>query len=514
MTAPRGIFAAAWATIVLSAPVAAQHDAALTGAGLRAAIIRSDSAGVSDARAAQADAREAQAAAAEKAQKPADQAEAAKKKKTPDQAAPEEKAKKAGKKEKEAAASAPEDGLVWKDRPSLRFGKNFQMDLRVKLQEEAIQSPIDLAPFGHAKTFEGHRQRLGVKGEVLQHFEFEVERDFVNGGDWKNVYVNFKYLPFAQLQAGKFKIPFGYELLTSAVDLDFVYRTRASDSIAAGRDVGVMLHGRLHKKVIQYQLGWFKHDGDNSPSLAPPVLLPGEQAGEQKGAIAGRVTIEPLKLGSTPAHLNSLSIGGSVVVSTIPEGQNNLHGHMVLSDNFFHRDFYTKGRRLRIGAEAAWAPGPYSFSAEYIRSSEQRIGLGVGNDAGLNTDLPDLTGRGWYLAGTWALTGEKKEGGIKPKRPLFQGGFGAIELAARYESLGFGSDGPAGDPESKSPRAANVRRNTERAVTFGVNWYMNKWLKLQINGINESIDDPLRGPTPDSPKTSWMSVVTQLQFVL
>ncbi len=427
------------------------------------------------------------------------------------------KEKKEAKKEekREAKAEAADaTGLFWKDRPVLQIGRNFEMGLRVKLQGVFISSQLDLAPFGYSNAPSARRERLGVKGTALQHLEYEIEYDFVKGGEWKDVYGNLKYLPFAQLQVGKFKIPFGYELLTGAVDLDFVYRTRASESLASGRDTGVMLHGRLHKKSIQYEVGYFKHDGDNSPTLTPPPLRPGEVARSQDGAFAARLTVEPLKLGKTPAHLNNLSIGGSVVVGTIPEGQNNLHGHMVLSDNFFHRDFYVNGRRLRIGAEASWAPGPYSISAEYLRSSEQRLGQGVGNEQGPDNDLPPIVGTGWYVAATWAVTGEKKEGGIKPKRPLFQGGIGAIEIGARFEKLGFASTGADTEPQSKSTRAANVRRNAERAITVGVNWYWNRWVKLQFNGIRESIDDPGRGPTPLSPKTSWMSFVTQLQFVM
>jgi hypothetical protein len=415
------------------------------------------------------------------------------------------------KKEKKAekkAEIADRTGLFWEDRPVLRVGKNFDLALKAKLQPEYIHSPIDLVPFGYPHSVDFHRARFALKGLIFQHIEFEAEREFATkAGTWQNVY---------ELQGGKFKIPFGYEWLISSDELDFVYRTRATDSLGAGRDIGVMLHGRLYKKSVSYAVGYFQHDGSKSPTYEPPPALPDDTAPTQKGAFAARVTVSPLKLGKLPARLNNLEFGLAMVSSNVTGGgQNNLHGHMLFSGNFFHRDFATNGRRLRLGADLSWAPNAFSFSAEYMRTSEQRLGQGVGNETTLNNDLPDIIGTGWYVAGTWAITGEKKEGGLKPKRPLLQGGFGAVELAARYERTGFASGSATADnPASRSPRAVYVRPNGERVFTFGVNWYWNKWVKVQFNGMRESIDDPGRGPTPLLPASSWLTFVTQLQFAM
>ena len=40
--------------------------------------------------------------------------------------------------------------------------------------------------------------------------------------------------------------------------------------------------------------------------------------------------------------------------------------------------------------------------------------------------------------------------------------------------------------------AANLLRNRNDVVTFGVNWYLNRWMKLQLNGIHEELQDPGR----------------------
>jgi phosphate-selective porin len=105
------------------------------------------------------------------------------------------------------------------------------------------------------------------------------------------------------------------------------------------------------------------------------------------------------------------------------------------------------------------------------------------------------------------VTGENRTGGVNPKRPLLQGGFGAIEVAARYDKLRFSSAGSPQEPPSRSPRAANIAANADRAWTLGVNWYVNRWVKIRFNAINETLDDPLLGPAPGY--SSMWTMVTQ-----
>jgi len=132
---------------------------------------------------------------------------------------------------------------------------------------------------------------------------------------------------------------------------------------------------------------------------------------------------------------------------------------------------------------------------------------GQGIDGG---DLSDFETSGWYVSGTWALTGEKKADGLeRPRHPLFRGGIGAVELAARLEKLTFGTVN-GGDEASTSPRADVVLGNADRAVTYGINWYLNRWIKIQGNAIQQRITDPLQGPLPE--RTSFWSSVFRFQL--
>src|SRR5207247_7059495 len=64
--------------------------------------------------------------------------------------------------------------FVWRDHPSLRAGRNFRLDFQVKLQGDARKPGDDPANFD---TFELHRARVGIDGEVFRRVQFSIERE-------------------------------------------------------------------------------------------------------------------------------------------------------------------------------------------------------------------------------------------------------------------------------------------------------------------------------------------------
>jgi phosphate-selective porin len=89
---------------------------------------------------------------------------------------------------------------------------------------------------------------------------------------------------------------------------------------------------------------------------------------------------------------------------------------------------------------------------------------------------------------------------------------GAVELAARLEELRFGSVRTGGEPPSSSPRATNILANRDRILTLGVNWYLNRFGRVTVNGTREDLQDPRR--TPILGRTRFWGAVLRLQFVL
>jgi phosphate-selective porin len=156
--------------------------------------------------------------------------------------------------------------------------------------------------------------------------------------------------------------------------------------------------------------------------------------------------------------------------------------------------------------EAEWNPGSLGFRGEFIRAAEQRIGQGLGD-----VDLSDYVGRSWYVSAAWVMTGEEKAGGVTPRGALFRQGIGAVEVAGRLESLRFGSASREG-PAFTNPRADHVAPNEVRVWTTGLNWYPNRWVRLQGNAVREAFSDAARAPIAGEP-TYWSGIL-RLQVVL
>ena len=407
------------------------------------------------------------------------------------------------------AVAAGEDGFFWDNRPGIRYGDWFTLEFRALLEGEVRRADPDLT--GEGATFDWSRRRVGIQGTVTEYVEYEVDYGFdaanEDSAELRDAYVDVRPAAFARVRGGKFKIPFGYERLIGPRNLDFVYRSRVSDALTPGRSVGVMAHGRAFNRLVRYGVGVFTDGGDQAPDFEPVELLPDEQATEEGRTWAARATLAPLRLTSLPGKYNNLELGGAFTSGTVPEGRNHLQGETVFGGSFFDRQYYTNGPRKRFGLELSWAIGPASIAAEYLVARESREGQGVGNEGQIDDDLPEIEGRGWYIAGTWVVTGENRDGGVNVKRPFLQGGFGAVEVAARFEKLRFASAGSPAEPPSRSPRAANIAANADRAWTLGVNWYVNRWVKVRFNAINEQLDDPELGPAPGS--SSLWTMVTQ-----
>ena len=397
--------------------------------------------------------------------------------------------------------------------PSIRAGGWFRADLRVKFKHDFRTFDPEIS------TEEGELSsvrefRVGVEGYITKHLEYAIDRELRNefsdffklrtretSALWRDIYGNFRYFRRFQLRFGQFKIPFGMDQLKYSTEGEFVNRSLIGNFLAPGRDVGLMLHGRWSDGRIAYQAGWFRNDGWRAHDKQ------GERTGER--TFAGRIVLPPVGLlpGSFLKPLRNLNLGGAFTDSPVTEGLRSLRGRTwVATYNWFDR-INVRGHRLRLGAELNWEPGPFVLKGEVIRVRDQRLGQGIRNE-----DLPDLISRGWYFTAGWVVTGEHTEGGVKPRKDLITGkGWGAVQIAARYEQLRFGSSEHPGAP-SRSSRAANIYSESERIATFGVNWYWNRFIRIQFNAAREVIEDIQHVPVRNF-DTYW-SRYLRIQFVL
>lgn len=375
--------------------------------------------------------------------------------------------------------------------PEVRFGE-FRAALRVRLHFDLRDFEPELGE--DERLF--RRARVALEGRIYDDLEYELDADLRDEQrPWRDVYLNYRRFRAAEVQVGRFKIPFGLDQLTGVFNLNFAERSLIGSQLSPARERGVMVHGRLANDTIAYQTGIFRRDGDSTRFAGPAV----------DGSWAGRLELTPWE--QSDGTLKSAQFGVNATSGTLEEGLYGLRGQSLSGYEFFS-PVYVKGRRVRLGADARWTPGPVSVQAEYIRVSDERNGQGLGD-----VDLPSALAQGWYLSGTWALTGDNKSaGGLDPSRPFPTKGIGAVELAARIEEVRFGSDGDGGEPPFTNPRAANILPNRDRILTVGVNWYLNRFGRITLNATREDFQDPVRTPEPE--RTRFWGTVLRFQIVL
>ena len=386
-------------------------------------------------------------------------------------------------------------GLVWDNRPSIVMGEDINIDVRGRAQFDwrTFDPEVD------ESTYDLRTIRLGLKGNLTRHFDWEIEREIDQAADleetierwrwgqWKDVFGNWTTFDAFSVKFGRFKVPFGLEQNTSVSDLDFAYRTRGSIKIAPGRDTGVMAHGELLDGALLYEGGVFDDDGDNGELEEERFIQEGEDLEDIGPSLALRVVGELFR--GLPVHerLKGAEFGIAYTRAHVPEGLNSLFGEEVWGYNFFDR-VYVNGTRQRLGLQADWSPGSLGFKAEWMRSSEERLGQG-----NRNQDLSDFIGTAWYTSATWILTGEDKDSDVTPNAPLFGGGIGVVEVGIRYDSLTFESESKEGT-DFTNPRADYLTPNTDDTLTFGVNWMPVRWVRVVFDGVRQSFSDVNRVP--------------------
>jgi phosphate-selective porin OprO and OprP len=370
---------------------------------------------------------------------------------------------------------APRDGgwsVRWNEHPEVEWSGRLRAEFRARIQGDnrASRAAVDQ---GEGDGFDVGRRRVAVDGTIGRVLDFQIEREIEETDPWRDVFVNYRALRAAQIQAGQFKIPFGLEETTSGANLDFMYRSIVSTRLAPGRDNGVMLHGRVGGRSLGYEIGVFAHDGDNARPKGGTRVFGGRTA-------AGRLTYEPFR--HSKSTLSDFQVAVAFTCSSLPEGFPAVRGRSVLGVSFFDSDVWVEGGRTRDGMHVRWRPGRFSLASELMRVSDARRGQSPSG-----ADLPPFLAHGWYVSGAWVVAGAPRAARVnQPPRPLFQGGFGAIQVAMRLERLSLGS-ASGFESLSTSPRAEFVMGNRDTAVTMGLAWHLNQWVVVKGNVVREEI---------------------------
>jgi phosphate-selective porin len=366
-----------------------------------------------------------------------------------------------------SAQREPGTGLTWDKRPTIVFGKDSHVDLRARVQTDYLvrdDSAEDAGSLPFADRLSLTRKRVGLDGVLFDRLSFQIEGELGDDRPWRDVYADLRISRALRVRAGHFKLPFSHEQMTSASDLDFIARAAVVDDLSPSRDIGVMVHGRVANRAIEYEAGVFEADGATGLWEANAVRT-----------LAGRVTVAPLRERKTRGS-EAFEMSAAWLRTDLPEGREGPSGHLVMGQTFFRR-LFVNGTRTRLNAGVAWNGSRVSMRGELLRSSDTRIGQGV--DGGT---LSNLVSTGGYVAGLFHLVPAGAGSRDFPLR--------ALDLTGRFDRLSFGSAARGGEA-FLNPRADHVAPIARNAWTGGANWHLNRWVKVQANAVREQLVDPL-----------------------
>lgn len=332
---------------------------------------------------------------------------------------------------------------------SLKIGGRLHVQGVFGQQDDALDRNVgDYENNGHMR-----RVRLAASGKAAANIKFKLQFEFAGGvAEVRDVYAIYSGLPiFDAIKVGHFKEPIGLDQLGSSNDMTFIERN-ASYDMTPGRNMGVSLRNVYDDIRTGYEIGAFMNTNDVGTVIDNAINY------------SGRVWHAPYMSDDGEIH-SHLALGYSYrdprtntySLDTKPEVDNtNTWLNTGGISNVDVQEMYA--------AEAVFGIGCFGFQGEYITSEVSRT-----------DNLSDLSFNSWYAEASLFLTGESKnyrlsDGTVARTTPMSSfgnGGYGALELAARYGETDFSDQ--------------DINGGEMRVLTLGINWHLNYNTKLVLN---------------------------------
>ncbi|VAW77490.1 Phosphate-specific outer membrane porin OprP; Pyrophosphate-specific outer membrane porin OprO [hydrothermal vent metagenome] len=303
-----------------------------------------------------------------------------------------------------------------------------------------------------SRDSEFRRARLFVSGKAFDDWRYRFEYDFAANNDFriKSAWVGYNGFKAFSIRAGNVLEPFSLEGMTSSNNITFMERG-------------------LPKAFTQnYKMGALVNTYGHNWSAAVGLFDGNIRNGSKDGwAGVARVTAAAVRNKRRLMHVGAAleyREPDEVSFSTRPES--NLASGLAGTGTLRNVD-----NTMTAGLEFAAVYNSFSLQSEYMQVSLER-----------NNQRSDPGFSGWYVYGSWFLTGEYrrynvKKGAFKQIRPKSK--YGAWELAARYSKV---------DLEDKS-----ITGGEESNITLGANWYLNRYVRFMANYVRVDADPDSRG---------------------
>ena len=346
-----------------------------------------------------------------------------------------------------STSQAQDLNVNWKGAPEFSSADgNYKMKLRGRILTDWGTVNDNSGKVVDATEFRA--VRLGVEGVVMKDVKYKLELGFEgNKTSVADASIEGALKPVS-IVVGQFKTPTSLEEQTSGRYTTFMERASFTDAFSFGRQIGVA--AKYSQNDVTFKAGVFQGNANGG-------------AGKIQGrTYASRVTFTP-KLKNGFVHVGASAFHrendqGDLTVRYRQRVPSPVSGRYVNTDNINAKSdtFY--------GVELAGVMGPLSVQGEW--GWMKANGLTGGTDAKFN---------GGYVDVSYFITGESrgyKNGAfsrVKVANPVFEGGNGAWQIAARYDVIDL------------TDTVAAVVGGKQTSYIVGVNWHLNDYARFMTN---------------------------------
>jgi phosphate-selective porin OprO/OprP len=361
--------------------------------------------------------------------------------------------------------------------------EEFQLRFRVleQIDYNGYLGPQGLSPTSTTSGFYLPRSRYYFQGRVTKPITYDLsfQRSYTTF-NFFNAFLNFNYDPRLQIRVGRSKVPFTYEFYKINVwRLIAPERSVWVNNYQSNRDIGITAWGGLFENRVEYAV--MLHNGPRN----------GFQAYDYPKTVAAFLNFKPFQT-REDSFLRDFNIGGSldygyqnnpavpavfrtnvnasnVALNSNDPTNNATLPFLALNNNVMekglrdlwelHVAYYYKGLSL-LGA---WDSGFNSYALPHSPSVR-------------------VPTSGYFVEAAYLITGEtiRERSTIDPisRFDLRPGkfGLGAFEPHARYSEMFLNRDiftAGLADP--------NLWTNRVQLIDVGVNWYLNRFVKIYFD---------------------------------
>jgi phosphate-selective porin OprO/OprP len=310
--------------------------------------------------------------------------------------------------------------------------------------------------------------RIGAEGQFSKRWSYKGEASKATGGEaqWEDLLIEYRATDALAITAGNFK----------TVSLENISSSRYTTFLEKGPFTDVLDIGRVMNIRARYAgSNWTVSAAVSADSINTSDPLQAFEGDNDVVAASARATYAPVDTPATKIHLGAWARtreqqgGGAFVYRT----RNNTN----FGDRYVSSGAVGEADRM-VGLEGLVIHRSLSLQGEWATTQVDRL-----DGAEQDFDV-------YYLAGSWYLTGEMRSlnvkkgelGRTKVLKPLGGGGFGAVELAVRYDRADLSGLTGTGDYS---------------AWTAGLNWHPVDNVRLMANYSRSRNENPAPGADVD-----------------